>query len=724
MDALRRANAKAPPEESIAFRAAVLVAVLAAAHAVLAQGIGGPSLRVGATAGIASGFAYSHWARHRPGLALKAVLATGVVVAFAAFLQQVLGAGEIVAVQAPLAELFLWVQLLHSMDVPARRDLLFSLVSSLVLIAVAGVLSRSANLGPDLLVWAGAALVALVLAHRSELEDHPPLEPAPRCRPPGPTLSSGAVVGSAAGAGALVAVVGLLVLLVIPQAGPGRAISFPAALRDRLPVPQAGGLSNPSLGRGDPGRGGGGGDASDRASFGYFGFADRLDTGVRGRPDGTLVMRVKAGRPDFWRGQTFDVWDGRTWRQSDAGVMVSRGGPPIQLRGTVEDQAELIRERGEQLVQTYYLETPGPNIVFGANAADRVYIADRAVFEMSDGTVRTGVELGAGAVYTVVSSRIPVTAEALRAGDGATALGGPGWPAVRSRYLQLPADVPDRVLGLARDVTASALTTYDKVRALEAWMAAHTTYTLDVPPLPEGADAVEQFLFVDKQGFCEQIASALVVMLRGLGIPARLAVGYLPGERNPFTGLYEVRARDAHAWAEVLFPGLGWQPFDPTAEVPLSGAAVSGRAGQGLLRWLEARRPARSVLVAAGLGGGAVVASAIGVGWAGAAIRRGRARRRRPWSAAALDRMEGLGRHAGRARRPSEGPARYGRALQHSRLADDRLPAVGATVEAELYGGPVSEADRLAADAILADLEVRVGGRRPQKSRADSSGTH
>ena len=60
-------------------------------------------------------------------------------------------------------------------------------------------------------------------------------------------------------------------------------------------------------------------------------------------------------------------------------------------------------------------------------------------------------------------------------------------------------------------------------------------------------------------------------MLRELGIPARLAVGYTPGERNPFTGLYEVKASDAHAWAEVYFPGIGWQGFDPTAKVPLAG---------------------------------------------------------------------------------------------------------------------------------------------------------
>ena len=103
------------------------------------------------------------------------------------------------------------------------------------------------------------------------------------------------------------------------------------------------------------------------------------------------------------------------------------------------------------------------------------------------------------------------------------------------------------------------------------WIATHTQYSLNPPRLGAGEDAVEQFLFEDQRGFCEQIATSLVVMLRSVGIPARLTAGYAAGRRNPFSGLYEVRASDAHAYAEVLFPGVGWQAFDPTADVPLAG---------------------------------------------------------------------------------------------------------------------------------------------------------
>ena len=89
-------------------------------------------------------------------------------------------------------------------------------------------------------------------------------------------------------------------------------------------------------------------------------------------------------------------------------------------------------------------------------------------------------------------------------------------------------------------------------------------YDLSIPPQMEEMDAVEYFLFEQKRGYCEQFSSSLAVMARSLGIPARVATGYAPGEYNPFTGYYDVRASDAHAWVEIYFPGYGWSTFDPT----------------------------------------------------------------------------------------------------------------------------------------------------------------
>ena len=695
--ALKRVNARHPAEESVALRVAVMIAVVVAGLAVVGQGVGGVALRLAVGVGIPAAFAFSHVTRHRDGFWLKAVLAIGVVLAFSRFLQAAgTGAGSLDQVQIPLAELFLWVQLLHSLDVPARRDLLFSLVSSLVLMAVAGVLSISLTYGVHLLLWAPAALAALVLAHRSELRDLPRL----------PAMATASRAGSAldvarpvAVATALVALVGTAAFLVVPAAGAARAITFPAELPDAVPNVVPGGLSNPSLGDDDPARASRRGNrAEGRASFGYFGFSTSLDTAVRGRPDDTLVMRVRASAPDRWRGQTFDRWDGRRWTTSPERPRPLRGPAPLELPVAPEDSLDTA---AQELVQTFYVARPGPNLIFGAYVPTRLYFPDRGVFQLSDGTIRAGVELQQGAVYTVVSRRPPVTAARLRRSDSLL-LAVP--PSLAARYLQLPT-TPERVRALAASVTASAPTRYDKVRALERWMATHTEYSLDIPALPAGADAVDDFLFVSRQGFCEQIGSSLVVMLRALGIPARLAVGYAPGERNPFTGLYEVRASDAHAWAEVWFPGIGWQSFDPTAEVPLAGEQGRRAAGAGLTSFVAARLPTlpdRAPEIAVTL----VVA---GIALAGARrVRVLKASRRatRPptWGEAWLDRLERAGAERGRPRRPSESVREYVDVLRRGPLTHERWGDAVRIVEWNAYSGErASDAERVAADAVLAD---------------------
>lgn len=708
LGAVKRANRKGKPEESIALRVAVLVAVVTAATALLGQGVGGPLLRVAATVGIAGGFAYSHHARNRPGYGLKAFLAFAVVVAFANFLAATSGirVSGLNQVQIPLAELFLWVQVLHSLDVPARRDLLFSLMSSLVLIAVAGVLSVSAALAPYLAVWAVAAVVALVLAHRSDLADRPRLVPL--------TALDGE---RAAGAGAprpvrtvvtavaLALAVACGLFLLLPAAGAGRAIAFPAELPRVVQVPAIGGLANPSLGGGDPASPDGSmsSTGTGSAAFGYFGFSNELDTGVRGRPDDTLVLRVKATRPDFWRGQTFDTWDGRVWRQSDQRVLPTGGELPIRLgaaRSTVEGEVPF---GGSEFVQTVYVERPGPNLVFGAYAPQRLYFRDNRVFEMSDGTLRAGVQLERGAVYTVVSMRPDVTAEVLRTSDYSS-LADSG--AIEARYGSgAPTVITPRVAQLAEDITADAPTRYDKVKAIEAWMAANTAYTLDIPPLPRDVDAVEQFLFADRKGFCEQIATSLVVMLRSLGIPARVAVGYAPGSRNPFTGMWEVRASDAHAWAEVWFPGIGWQAFDPTASVPLAGDPYSSSAAAGIVAYLKRAIP--DVPPSFVQGAVAVLALSVVAFAAVALLRRRSGRAARPWADVMLERLERAGASRGRSRRTWESPSSYADTLARSVLPDARVRDVAATIERDAFSpAPLPEDERDALARLLDDIEA------------------
>jgi hypothetical protein len=187
--------------------------------------------------------------------------------------------------------------------------------------------------------------------------------------------------------------------------------------------------------------------------------------------------------------------------------------------------------------------------------------------------VRSPVLLEDGLVYSVVSE-IPVFDPAMLAtmGDPPTA----GEPQLE-RYLQLPEGLPGRVGDLAAQITAGASTPYERAVAVQDWLQANTLYDLTVAREPEGVDAVDHFLFETQRGFCEHIASAMVVLLRSAGVPARIATGYGPGERNPLTGYFEVRHSDAHAWVEVALPGLGWMTFDPTFGVPPAEPSFASR---------------------------------------------------------------------------------------------------------------------------------------------------
>jgi transglutaminase-like putative cysteine protease len=224
-------------------------------------------------------------------------------------------------------------------------------------------------------------------------------------------------------------------------------------------------------------------------------------------------------------------------------------------------------------LQTFYVETSTANLVFHAESATELWFPSSKVFYSDDGTIVSPIGLGKGAIYSVESQVSAPTSQQLRADSDRATLSA----AVAQTSLQLPHAYP-RVKRLAQTITKHDTTTYDRVESLIAWMGSHTHYSLDIPPLPAGADTVDEFLFENRTGFCEQISTSLAVMLRSIGIPTREVVGYVPGPYDPITDLYQIRAEDAHAWVQVWFPGYGWQSFDPTAVVPLANPSPGATA--------------------------------------------------------------------------------------------------------------------------------------------------
>ena len=141
----------------------------------------------------------------------------------------------------------------------------------------------------------------------------------------------------------------------------------------------------------------------------------------------------------------------------------------------------------------------------------------------------------------------------------------PKW--VRDRYLALPDQVPDRVRALARDLTATELTPYDRALAIESYLRTFQ-YTLDAPSPPLGRDVADYFLFDLQRGHCDYYATTMVVLARAAGLPARLVIGYASGTYDARNGRYIVAEADAHAWVEIYFPEYGWIEFEPTAGRP------------------------------------------------------------------------------------------------------------------------------------------------------------
>ena len=172
-------------------------------------------------------------------------------------------------------------------------------------------------------------------------------------------------------------------------------------------------------------------------------------------------------------------------------------------------------------------------------------------------TVRPEERLNEGDVY-FGTMRLPVFTEAdIRSADTDY----PDW--VNEHYLELPDSLPDRVHRLTQEVTQGAVTPYDKALAIERYLR-DFEYTTDLTPPRFDADRVDHFLFESKAGHSDHFASAMTVMLRSAGIPARLVSGFNTGVADPETRTFVVREKDKHSWVETYFAGPGWIPFEPS----------------------------------------------------------------------------------------------------------------------------------------------------------------
>ncbi|NNN22341.1 MAG: DUF3488 domain-containing protein [Acidimicrobiales bacterium] len=555
---IRRANKPGRYERSISLRitstAAVVIGILAAGT------VGELSpIAIGITAiSTIAGSIYSAFSYKRPRLWFKLVLAIFGIGIFSQFLLHIVAAansGQLTSVLGPLATLFASVQALHAFDVPARRDLGFSLAGSATLVAIGAASALNTSFIFIIALWFIVVVWGMISMWGSMAEGK---------------VSTGRSLKQASIATSVVLAVAFAIVISLPAPTPLQTIQLPSSVTNQVQLSNGGGLVNPgtkNIEPAQPGKPGG-----KIAVGGYVGFAGPLNTGLRGQLSNQIVLRVRAPHPSYWLGETFNNWDGQSWTQKGGNTKAISGpspfylpitGPNVQASGVISPSRD---------IQTFYVATDLPNLLFAADTPEEVFYPGSQIFLGPGRSIRSGLAMNSGLIYTVISQDTRATNEQLAQAlpQGASPTFG-----LSSQELSTDLELPNsysRVHNLALSIVskANANTTYEIVTALENWMAKNVKYSTNIPPLPPNADSVNQFLFVTKTGFCEQISSALVVMLRTLGIPAREAVGYVPGSFNALTDLYEIKASDAHAWVQVWYGPLGWQNSDPTASVPFS----------------------------------------------------------------------------------------------------------------------------------------------------------
>src|SRR5947209_10148448 len=395
------------------------------------------------------------------------------------------------------------------------------------------------------------------------------------------------------------------------------------------------------------------------------GATGSVDLHFRGRLGDAPVMYVRTGAPAYWRGLVFDTYRNGVWTASNHSYReLPPYVPPRLLPPAPPDNLGTF-------VQTFRVLRPLPGVINAAYPVQSLYAPVAGLREDAYGAFHTPDRLRPGQTYSVVSYLPNYTPEILRADENVDDA-----PSGNNAYLDAGLLSPR-----AKHLAAGLLTTntFDTVMAVTTYLQHNYRYTLDLPPVPSGRDPVDWFLFDVKTGYCEQFATAETLMLRSLGIPARLATGYATGDYDPILNQAVVRERDAHAWVEVWFPGHGWVAVDPTPGVsPLAATRFPSHWAAGgigrLLPHLTIGAPAAALGSLGALAAlPAAIAVAVVVVLLYAWLRRRRWSRRlrpQPGESELLRLYERLQRRMARRRAPPETPLEYQHAMVSEVLVD------------------------------------------------------
>ena len=273
------------------------------------------------------------------------------------------------------------------------------------------------------------------------------------------------------------------------------------------------------------------------------------------------VMDIRADNGRYWRAVVYDKYGSGTW--------VSTHLETVNLNANdtrLDTWAGYMRAEVTQTVKIY---VDDQNLLYAQSQPIRFSIPTEARVGVDKASGAFGFDLSLararrplreGEAYTVVSAISAADKDTLR-NDSTNYSEG-----IVANYLQLPNNLPERVRAKAREITADFSNPYDKVAALEKYLRANITYDEKVSAPPADVDSVDYLLFERPAGYCNYYASAMAVLARTLGIPARVASGYTLGDYEG--GVFHVIEANAHSWTEIYFSHYGWIEFEPTANKP------------------------------------------------------------------------------------------------------------------------------------------------------------
>lgn len=594
------ATPKPIPEDSIGLRVCVQLLVIAG---IVATDVAiEEPLNLWAIPVSIIGATWSWFRRRHRNVPVKFCIAIGMLVALAAFFGRLLGESN--DTRLALARLLIELQVLHSFDLPRRQDLGYSMVIGFILLGVAGTLSQTLAFAPVVLVFLAIAIPTLIFDYRSRLGlGDLDFKPKTSQQKSDSSINWKLILSLFL----IVVALGLGIFALLPRFPGYQLRTFPVSSPINTPPGEFNGrqVLNPgyvSSGKNNNNsRGGTGlnqetGAGTLNETF-YYGFNTKINQNLRGQLKPQEVMRVRSQARGFWRVLAFDKYTGQGWE-------ISRNDRTITLRRPFWSyQFNLFplitKAKTQDVVQSYTIISQLPNLIPAMEKANELYFPTEEIAIDPDGNLRSPLELREGMTYTVISKVAYRNRELLQQASTKYP------PNVAKYYLQVPEPLKEKVRQKTEEILASVNqvsqtkkplnSAYEKALYLAQYLKQNPNYKLQEEPpfLRKNEDLVEAFLFGYKDspagtkitgGYPDHFSTVLTMMLRSIGIPARLVAGFAPGEFNPFTGLYVVKNTDAFAMTEVYFPGYGWFAFNPIPGMDLIPPSVEENQTFGVLK--------------------------------------------------------------------------------------------------------------------------------------------